>query len=97
MTDRYILVDGKPEPADDLIGWARWFEKADRVVKKDTFGEVMVSTVFLGLNHNFDVTGPPLLWETMIFGGAHDQFCARYASVEAAKAGHESACRMVRP
>jgi hypothetical protein len=37
-------------------------------------GEAGISTVFLGLNHNFFGGGPPLLFETIIFGGHLDEF-----------------------
>lgn len=38
-----------------------------------------ISTVFLGIDHNYSNAGPPVLWETMIFGGppALDQYQAR--------------------
>jgi len=89
MTDRYILKDGKPMPEPDIYKWGRWFESADRAVAKTTVSpDVYVSTVFLGIDHRFGV-GPPMLWETMIFGGDHDQEIDRYTSLEDAKAGHE--------
>ncbi|WP_166903861.1 hypothetical protein [Mycobacterium sp. DL440] len=34
--------------------------------------EVVVSTVWLGLNHSFTDDGPPIIFETMVFGGVHD-------------------------
>jgi len=40
-----------------------------RVVKKQQVGTYEVSTVFLGINHNFNPTGPAIVWETMVFGG----------------------------
>lgn len=51
-------------------------------------GEVRVSTVFLGLDHSY-WDGPPILFETMVFGGALDQEQERYATEEEALAGHE--------
>src|SRR5258706_13563526 len=47
---------------------ARWFQTSDRHVAKTDFGDVRVSTVFLGFDRSFG-QGPPLLFETMIFGG----------------------------
>jgi len=52
-------------------------------------GDVRVSTVFLALNHNFADVGPPVLWETMIFGGEWDGSQWRYTSKLAALAHHE--------
>jgi hypothetical protein len=45
-----------------------------------------VSTVFLGTNT--ELCGPPLVYETMIFGGPLDQEQERYASRAEAIAGH---------
>ena len=56
---------------------------------------MLVSTVFLGIDHSFG-EGPPILWETMIFDGPHDQFQERYTSKEEAIAGHERAMLLAR-
>jgi len=92
----YWVLDeaGRPQPVDDVLTWARWFETAERTVASDHVGDVHVSTVFLALDHAFGV-GPPVLWETMIFGGALDQECWRYTSREAAIAGHAEALALV--
>lgn len=94
MSDHYIL-DGKTPIATDLMTWAGWYETADRIVAKDDFGDMRISTVFLGLNHNYD-DGPPLLFETMIFGGPHDDYQERYATWDEAEAGHGRALTMVK-
>jgi hypothetical protein len=65
-----------------------------RRVAYDTVGEAGVSTVFLGMDHSWG-EGPPLLWETMIFGGDQDQYCARYTTYADAVAGHAKALRIV--
>ena len=89
MSDKYILVNGVPTPEPDLLKWGRWFETADaeRIVAKTTVGDTRVSTVFLGLDHCWG-SGPPLLWETMIFGGSHDGWQERYTSQEEAIRRH---------
>jgi hypothetical protein len=86
---------GNPELCDDVARWGRWFgNTANRVVAKDEVSQgVEVSTVFLGIDHSFD-DGPPVLWETMIFGGPHDEYQARYVSLADAKAGHAKALEM---
>lgn len=87
MNDHYIL-DGKTPVKTDLMTWARWFESADnsRIVAKTAVGDQSVSTVFLGLDHSFG-GGPPLLFETMIFGGHEDQEyqtrCSTWVEAEA--------------
>ena len=88
----YVLIGRKPIKVK-FQHWAIWFEtRAGRVIKQITLPDgVRVSTVFLGLDHSHFPGGPPVLFETMIFGGAHDQFQARYTTYEAALVGHQSA------
>lgn len=102
MTDcKYILVGGKPVPEPDLMKWAAWFGGRDnrRVAWTELAPEVAVSTVFLGLDHNFSGTGGPVLWETMVFARAHDAIhndMERYTSDADARAGHERMVAKVR-
>ena len=91
---KYILDEqGEPVATENLEAWAMWFESSDRTVRKTVIGEVEVSTVFLSLDHRFGGEGPPILWETMIFGGEHDEFTDRYTSRVDAIAGHEAAVK----
>lgn len=60
-------------------------------------GAYQVSTVWLGLNHNWSPDGPPLIFETMVFGGGnHDLDMDRYSTLAGALAGHEQMCLLVR-
>lgn len=93
--DKYILKGKKAIPECDLLKWAKWFETAKKHVANDFIGKVRVSTVFLGLNHNFGV-GEPILFETMIFGGKHDEYQERYCTWEEAEEGHKKALELVR-
>lgn len=92
--DKYILDNRKAVKVKDLITWARWLETADRKVARTQRGDVSVSTVFLGLDHQFG-NGPPLLFETMVFGGEHDEEQERYSTWEEAEAGHAAWCEKV--
>jgi len=60
-----------------------------RRVGRDQVGDAEVSTVFLVIDHRMGGDGPPVLFETMIFGGAHDQETWRYTSWQDATEGHE--------
>jgi len=84
--NRYILKDNIPVPEPDLIKWGKWMEKADSVAQ-DKVGEMLVSTVFLGLDHQFGA-GEPVLFETMVFGGEYDGEQDKYSTWEEAEAGH---------
>ena len=50
--------------------------------------DVLISTVFLALDHNY-FGGKPILFESMIFGGKHDGLQWRYHSWDEAREGHE--------
>ena len=84
----YILKNDKPVLAKDIMEWAKWYETADRNIEKTKVGKVNISTVFLGTDHSFG-DGPPLLYETMIFGGELDQEQDRYTTKAEATIGHK--------
>lgn len=88
--DNYILNPDHSIRKVSLEEWAEWFENsANRIIKQEQVGPYWVSTVFLGIDHNFSMEGPPLLFETMIFReGWRDLYCDRYSTYEEALAGH---------
>lgn len=94
-TGKYILNGKIPQEETDLITWAKWMEKADKRVNLTILpnGD-QISTVFLGIDHNY-FGGPPLLFETMIFGGEHDGYQERYSTLEQAEEGHQRAIELV--
>lgn len=103
MHDKYILDEnGEPQLCEDTITWAKWYESRRDpsntawIVGKTEIAEgIRVSTVFIALDHNWG-DGPPLLFETMVFGGVHEGWQDRYATRKEATEGHERACAMVR-
>lgn len=96
MSGKYILDGKTPVPAD-FITWAKWFETADRHVAKTYVGPHLVSTVFLGIDHQFG-DGRPLLFETMVFknGSATVVYEDRCSTWDEAEQMHEKACNYVR-
>lgn len=68
----YILNGELPVAANDLDEWATWIEKAERHVADETIGDYRISTVFLGLDHNYHSDGPPIFWESMVFAKKHN-------------------------
>jgi hypothetical protein len=91
----YILRGKVAVQCSSTSEWGRWFETADRVVKKTRINDAEVSTVFLGLDHSFGMGGPPLLFETMIFGGKSDGEQWRYSTWEEAEKGHDEVVALV--
>lgn len=71
---KYILDSTrKVIPCDNLIKWATWFETADRKVGETVFKDSTISTIFLGMDHDFGFSNDgPVLWETLVFGGPLD-------------------------
>lgn len=58
---------------------------------------IEVSTVFLGLNHRYRPDGPPLLFETMVFGVDDDaDVMWRWSTWDQALAGHDQVVAAVR-
>jgi hypothetical protein len=88
--------EGKPL---ELFEWAHLLEDMDyRRVGETQVGAWWVSTVWLGLDHNFSLSAEatPLIFETMVFKRpcpkdeqGRDYFCDRYATLADAIAGHE--------
>lgn len=90
----------------DIDEWGRLREIEDyhRVGSTDV-GEYWVSTVWLGLDHNFSRHGPPIIFETMVFlksqrddpddRGLADIDVVRYATEQEALAGHQAMVLLV--
>jgi hypothetical protein len=96
---RWYILDHERHPVrvDDVLTWGRWLEQTEnRHVADDHVGEVRVSTVFIGLDHRLYGAGPPLIFETMIFGGELDGTMWRYSTWDDAEAGHAMAVKKVR-
>jgi hypothetical protein len=85
--DRIIYYDRQGQPMDRM-DWVVKFEDRDyKTVEQTEIGEAFVSTVWMGIDHNFG-EGSPLIFETMIFGGDHDGCQWRWATEDDARIGH---------
>ena len=70
----------------------RWVELLyqPRHVGETDLGELgRVSTVWLGINFALAEDTPPVIFETMVFGGPMNEEIERYCTKEQAAAGHE--------
>lgn len=96
MSDYYILEGHNAVPAA-MEDWAQWVTESneDRRVARESVPGCEVSTVFLGLDRSFG-GGPPMLFETMVFGGPLDGEQARYSTWDEAEAGHQAVVGRVR-
>lgn len=89
--DLNLAFDKEANPIDVL----RWGElNRDREYSQiglDNFSGIHLSTVWLGLNHSHTPGGPPIIFETMFFGGPLDCWTVgRYATEDEAKLAHAS-------
>lgn len=93
-SDWYLLDDqGNPVPTDDMDAWGEFMRDAtQRTVGKTKIGKTEVSTVFLGMDHNFTGSGDPVLWETCIFHENESEVVGRYESAVEAELGHAQWC-----
>lgn len=83
-----------------LNEWANWMgeHRKERILERDEIDGYLVSTIFLGLDHQWVPDGRPLYWETMIFNPPDDPkelgdniFMERYSTAKEARAGHAAA------
>ena len=85
----YFDRDGNPMTMEE---WAKTFgDREYKVVKQTAVGDKRISTVWLGLDHNyFDEGDGPIIFETMVFPeeGYDDLYMERYKTEEEAIAGH---------
>jgi|SRR5215475_4827360 len=91
---RYYSRQGRPLT---LTEWAQAFENMTEEARRialtqigtDEAGDpITVSTVWIGLDHRWFADGPPLIFESMVFGGTYDGKAERYATEAEALAGH---------
>jgi hypothetical protein len=101
-TGKYIMTKEKEIKPATLHEWGCWLESDEgreiRQVRSSHIGDHHVSTVFMGLDHSFG-SGPPLLFETMIFTASKksklDHYQTRSATWESALGHHAAACDLV--
>jgi len=94
--EKYILDENHNLiRCNDLKKWGEWHSDAsNRAVAKTTINEVEVSTVFLGVNHNWN-PGPLILFETMVFGGKLDEEQERCSTWDEALLQHKEMVEQV--
>ena len=97
----YRLDDtGAVVPEPDLLAWALWFQETDRAVDDTcvtdarTGKEIRIATTFLGIAR--DDRMPPILWETIVFGGRMNGEGKRSATLAEAKQAHREFVDRVR-
>lgn len=90
--------DGSPidtATANELLGNIEYKRVGlTEVASADRSVVHLVSTVWLALDHNHGY-GPPVLFETMVFGEGDAQDCQRYGTELEARIGHTETVALV--
>lgn len=99
----YKLIDKQPvlirsESPNAVQEFSRWLEQSDkeRLIDLTYVGRFIVSTVFLGIDHNFMNTRDPVLFETMVFDRDEGGDIARCCTYEEAQQQHKDMVAKVR-
>lgn len=93
----YVLDADNHVVEATLQEWGNFLESDARVIAyTEITSECRISTIFIGIDHRMYGTGPPVLFETMVFGGPLDQHQWRYASYDDAQTGHKMAVAKAR-
>ena len=99
----YYVLDGTTVVPATRDQWSEMMERGFRQMARTVINDRIVSTVFLGLDHQFG-DGPPLVFETMVFGmnangdidprDEHGQW--RYPTWDDAIIGHDAVVTALR-
>jgi len=96
MTKRslYYKLDENEEPVPVQVHEWATDDLEKHIIGRDTEGNTLVSTIFLGVDH--DPAGDkPMLWETMVFHGRTAEYQKRYSSAKEARKGHGEVVKKV--
>jgi len=82
LDDKYNVVPCSMEE------WTVYFEGKHRLLKNTTIKDVVISTIFLGINTSGNKK--PFLFESMVFGDSDGDYIEKYTSYDEAIAGHNA-------
>ena len=92
----YILTETHEIAEADIAEYAEFRIRDGHIVDRTETALHVISTVFLGQDHDYSGKGPPLWFETMSFdkegGATGDQW--RFPTWKDAKAGHRAIVRL---
>lgn len=89
----YVLDGHEPRRARSVLDWMKWFACTDRAVALTSIDGLEVSTVFVGIDHEYSphgvrFDGHPMLFETAVFMTSRVVRVFRYPTWDEAEAGH---------
>lgn len=101
MSHFYFLNEDHTYKPCSFQEWGQQVQRLTEQNKKhvayDVINGYRVSTIWLGIDHDWLNDGPPLLFETMIFlPNDQEEYCDRYTTWEQAVEGHQEAIHWVK-
>jgi hypothetical protein len=89
----YVLDGREPRRARSVLDWMKWFACTDRTIAHTLIDGIELSTVFIGIDHEFSphgerYRGQPMLFETAVFMTSRVVRAVRYPTWDEAIAGH---------
>lgn len=101
MSDYYYLTDDKEAIPCEMDKWGRQRDEMRKTNTKHVAFEIIdgkeISTVWLGLNHQFNKRDKkPLIFETLVFDEKENEiYGERYSTWQEAEEGHKRAVNWV--
>ena len=89
MSIEYYDKQGNPLTHDEYFALLETIGPDYKRVALTKVGEITVSTVWLGMNHQLGY-GEPLIFESMVFGWGDKELMERYSTLEEAEEGHKA-------
>ena len=100
-TYKLNVIDKTYTPCPTLE-WAEQLEELNDLhmkhVADDYINNNRISTIWLGVDHQWNENAPPLLFETMVFKDGdygNKIYCSRYSTWQEAEEGHKRAIKWV--
>jgi hypothetical protein len=92
-----MFYDRQGEPLSYPEWTVLFYDKSYAHVRATAVGEdVLVSTVWIGIDMSYGNQASPVIFETMVFGGELEDAVWRYSTEEQACAGHDKAVAAAR-
>lgn len=103
MDSTFFDKNGEEMTLEDFLFFAD-IDDYKRVASYTFRDGTWVSTVWLGINHQYNPDKPPLIFETMVFNSGSDgslgeeleEFTERYSTLEDARLGHAIVIEQIR-
>ncbi|MEH2157295.1 hypothetical protein [Nostoc sp.] len=98
MLNYYKLEGQTPVAVDSFIEWSLWIMSASTTVMINELKDSIISTRFVGIDLNpgsYNSESKPMVFETLVMGGAMDGKRNFYPTWDEAIQGHLKICTQV--